>query len=584
MWRLCAVAILTTCPALHAEELPAWPAPVKGHVAVAPGEHPRLFFRKSDLPALRQRAQTREGQLIVQRLRDLLGGGDAMPTEFNPNRGKQPDGAGDFNTQAPIGKTFTIYHAAGFGMLWQLTGERKYADLSRQCVDRMLEGQRDRDNRYSLLQPTGALRAGPSLSALAMAYDLCYDAWDADYRTRIATFIQTYDGGTGNTKAPEALASLALSPRHKPTSNHWGPQVGGAGIAILAIYNDPGTDRKLLETYLAGVRRNTLRALTEGFGDGGYFWEHLGPSQIMSDTALVPFLQAERVAMGLDYASPRPNAQWITLRWAMDLLPVDGKPEFPLRHPSSYGTGEFWKCRDGLSRGGQFVQGFGVLATEEQKRALLWTYNHIVEPDAAVRTFDTVSPFPHRAVLALVNWPIGVEPLDPDEVLPKARRDARYDWFVFRNRWLDENDTLVTLLLGARNDGATSPTVWGLGMRVDFPLKISNAKASVYQAEKDGSAVVSTKLRGGVGSFCVDFSGVSGAETVVLYTGPGAGVGAAEKKSRSGSCVITTHAIGERAWTVLTLQRGNPPEVHADGEAIVVGKQTYRFDGEKIVR
>ena len=55
----------------------AWPAPVAGFVAPQPGEHPRLFFRKSELPALRQRAQTPEGKLILARLKKLLGGGEA---------------------------------------------------------------------------------------------------------------------------------------------------------------------------------------------------------------------------------------------------------------------------------------------------------------------------------------------------------------------------------------------------------------------------------------------------------------------------------------------------------------------------
>lgn len=571
---------LTAVACAFAED--EFPAKIADHVAVKPGEHPRLFFRKNQIEAIRKRAQTPEGKQIVDRLRLLLGGGETMPTEFNPNRGVQKDGSGDFHAKAPIGKTYTLYHAAGFGMLYQLTGEQKYADLARQCVDLALEGQRDRDNRYSLMQPTGALRAGPSLSAIAMAYDLCYDAWPDEYRKKIALAIQTYDGGKGP-KANESLEELSLSPRHKPQSNHWGPQIGGAGLSILAIYGDPGTDTGLLDKYLEKIRKNAVRGLTEGFGDGGYYYEHLGPSQIMSDTAFIPYLQAERVAMGMDFISPKVNAQWVCLRWVTDLVPVKGKPEFPLRHPSTYGTGEFWKMRDGLSRGGQFVQGMGALATDEQRRAMLWVYNNTVEPDPASRTFDTLSPYPHRAILALVNWPIGETPTNPESIVPKARRDSVYDWFVFRNRWKDADDTLVTVLLGARSDGATSPTVWGRGMRIDFPLKIAGSKASYWKAEADGSGIFSTKLRGGVGSFAVDYSGKSGAETLVIYTGPGAGVGAKDYKSPSGTARITNHTTGDRAWTVLTIQTGEPPAIDAHGDALQIGGRTVSFDGEKLV-
>jgi hypothetical protein len=51
------VMLAFTCRA--ADEAP-WPAPVTGYVPVQPGEHPRLLFRKGDLPAIRERARTPE--------------------------------------------------------------------------------------------------------------------------------------------------------------------------------------------------------------------------------------------------------------------------------------------------------------------------------------------------------------------------------------------------------------------------------------------------------------------------------------------------------------------------------------------
>ena len=38
------------------------------------------------------------------------------------------------------------------------------------------------------------------------------------------------------------LADLARGSRHGPDVNHWGGQIGGAGLALLAIRGDPGTD------------------------------------------------------------------------------------------------------------------------------------------------------------------------------------------------------------------------------------------------------------------------------------------------------------------------------------------------------
>jgi len=579
------IALLVTLAVLaasaDAQDKASFPSVVEGHRKLQPNEHPRLFFRKTDIAELRRRANTPQGKQIMARLRELLGGGEEMPTEFNPNRGKQPDGSGQFHATAPVGKTYTLWHAAGFGTLYQVTGDEKYAELARKCVDLALEGQRDRDNRYSFLQPTGALRAGPSLSAIAIAYDLCFDAWEPDYRKRIALAIQEYDGGYGSPKANEAIGQLALSPRHDPQSNHFGPQIGGAGIAIIAIHGDDGTDTAKLDRYLAGVRKNAARNLTDGFGDGGYFHEHLGPSQISSDTAFMPYLAAERTAMGIDFISPRPNAQWINLRWAMDLLSVDGKPEFPLRHPSSYGTGQFWKCRDGLSRGGQFVQAFLTAKDDPQRRALLWTYNHVVEPDPKARTFDLVSPYPHRALFALVAWPIGMEELNPAEVLPNARRDSRYHWYVFRNRWQDADDALVTLLLGGRNNGPTSPTVWALGLRVEFPFRVANARADTFRAFKDGSGVLGMPLRAGRGSFAVDFSGKCGAPVLIVHTGPGIGPTERERKGPNGASATHSVISAEgNTFSVLTVQRGPAPPVRADGKDALVGDVRVSFDGK----
>jgi len=324
-----------TLPA-NAGETP-WPSPVKDFKPPQAGEHPRLFFRDHQVAEMRKRAATPEGKVIVERLRMLLGGGDAMPTEYNPNRGKQTDGSGKLNEDAPLGKRYTLWHASGYGMLWQLTGDKKYADFGKQCVEKALEGQRDRDNRYSFRDPTGALRAGPSLGAIAMAYDLCYEGWDDAFRKKVALEIQNYNEG-----ANLSLAELAHGKRLGPQSNHWGCQIGGAVLALLAIKGDPGVDDKKIEPLLAAAGKNIIRNLTEGFGDGGYFWEHAGPGQISSDTAFVPALQAMKIAGGLDYIAPRPHASMVTMIRTYELLKKPGGGyHYMLRHPSSYGTHAF---------------------------------------------------------------------------------------------------------------------------------------------------------------------------------------------------------------------------------------------------
>lgn len=129
------------------------------------------------LPELRQKANTPGGRKIVGRLKELLGvPGDSKPRSLDPEL---------VNQQVEMGG-YTLSHAAGYGMLYQLTGEKRYAKLGRRAFELGLDGIRDRDDRYSFREPKGALRAGPSLGWYAVGYDLCYDGWEEDFRRRVA--------------------------------------------------------------------------------------------------------------------------------------------------------------------------------------------------------------------------------------------------------------------------------------------------------------------------------------------------------------------------------------------------------------
>ena len=584
---LISAAAAASAAAPPADENGPWPAPVKNFVAPAPGEHPRLLFRKADLPEIRRRAQTPEGQAIVKRLRVLLNGGDgeSMPTVKNgsgkayggnaaaKDDAKDPKGGGDEKEPAggkgelPVG-AYTMSHAAGYGMLYQLTGDKKYADLGRQCFELAFGGVRDRDDRYSWKVPGGALRAGPSIGAYALGYDLCYDGWDPDFRRKVAEAFMAYDEGPNM-----SLESCALGKRQHPGSNHWGAEVGGPALVLLAIKGDPGADDKKVDALLDGSAKCMVRNLTEGFGDHGWFPEGDGPGAISSDTAFVPALQAWRVAGGRDFVTPRPNAPWMTLKWLMGTVPtpvaVGQKPPFPTRGGYPHNV---W-ARQGMSGSGTFAQGFGAVA-DEHKPALLWLYNHTFKAgdEKAGAPFDLVSPYPHRAVLSLVNWPLGMEEKDPGAVMPRAVQDKKYAYYMFRNRWQDKNDVVVTMLLKTSKGNGSVPAgeviVIGMGKQASFPVKVSGAPTS-FEATATGG-VVSTSA----GSFGADFSGASGADALLVLAGP--------IKGQAKGLNVQQVAAGKNTFVVMTLQKGEPPKATADGDNLVVGGQTVSYDGQKV--
>ncbi len=561
---LCVLGALAGTPAPAAEDAP-WPSPVSGFVAPEAGEHPRLFFRRSDLAELRRRAATPEGKAILARLKEQLGGGEAMPKHKNPMTSAYGKSGGPkpSKEEMPLG-AYSLSHAAGFGFLYQITGEKKYADLGRECFEWAFEGVRDRDReaRYSWKAPGGALRAGPSLGWYAVGYDLCYDGWDEGFRRKVAQAIADYDEGKNM-----SLAELARGSRHMPASNHWGMQVGGAALALLAIAGDPGVDMDKIDPLLEKNAKAMVRNMTEGFGDRGWFPEGDGTGSMSSQIAFIPALQAWRIAGGKDYVGPRPNARWMTLKWIFLTVPRNGKMDFPSRGAYPHNV---WD-RDGISGAGYFCEGFAGV-TERERPALLWFYNHhLKELDEKNGTpFDTPSPYPHHAILAFCNWPFDLEERNPIECIPPAVMDQKNQFVMIRNQWKDEDDIVISIQPWstrgwhrAKTDGGVE--VWGLGKKRKWGY-IRNGVAD-FRGAADGSAIVTGKEGT---CLAVDFSGASGAEAMLVMTGP-----TAAKE--------TVVEAGGRKYSFLFLTEGKEPEPKVSGDKIEIGDQTVWFEDGTLV-
>ena len=440
----CLVVLLGLLSVAQADT--SWPSKVKHHEPIEPGEHPRLLFRKSDLPALRARANTPEGKAILNRLRFLLDGanGDSMTKVFSPATKAYMKGKYQSLVVEDPG-AYTISHAAGYGFLYQLTGDKKYAEFGKQCFLKAFEGIRDRDDRYSWKDPGGALRAGPSIGWYALGYDLCYDGWDPEFRKKVARAIENYKQQPRNMD----LEYLVKGKRHFPASNHWGMQVGGGAMAVLALTGDPEVkNQDQLDKLLRASQQAMIRNLSEGFGDGGYFAEGDGTGSMASHIIFLTALQGWKNAKGLDFISSRPNARWAALKYFLLTIPKRSKLDnlgkcFPCRGGYPHNV---WD-RDGISGAGYCSIGYQAVLPEERK-AIWWFYNkHLKQHDDKQGTpWDTASPYPHHAILSFINTPFGTELVNPAEVMPRYVRDSKHGFFGFRNRWKDENDIVITQL------------------------------------------------------------------------------------------------------------------------------------------
>ena len=276
------------------------------------------------------------------------------------------------------------------------------------------------------------------------------------------------------------------------------------------------------------------------------------------------------MAGGQDFVTPRPLVAAVTMIKVHELHLIKGEPWYPIPKPSGYSSGYFGAVakgnlpsdRDGLSRGGQFAQGFGAIP-EKLMPAALWVYNHIVERDPATRTHDTVSKYPHQAVLALVNWPIGVKEVNPAELMPRVHYDDRLGLYSFRNQWTGtDDDIVVNATHRARDPHALM--VWGKGERRIFGACPKGA-TSHFQPAEDGSGTLTV----GSMSLGVDFSKASGADALVVTVGfPLAGA----KQVQAGGHAFHVLLIG-----------GEAADPVAAGNKARVGKQEVSYDGKKIV-
>ena len=559
------VALITLALTMSTSATPIqapWPAPVPGHAAVEPGEHPRLFFRRADLPRLRARAETPEGQAILARLRELLGGADGMPEHYRPK--DVPFGDGTRPIDLPVG-AYSLGHAAGFGLLYQLTGEKRYAELGAECFEWAFAGIRDRDRtgRYGWKGGSGALRAGPTLGWYAVAYDLLHDGWDENFRVKVARAIQNFSQGGRTT-----LVNLAGGASHAPISNHWGMQVGGAALALLAIKGDPGVDMDIIAPLLEKNQKGIERALTEGFGEGGFFAEGDGTGSMAAHIALLPAVQAWRTAAGVDFATARPNVQWMAKRWMFLAQMEDGQADF---RPNRGGYPHNTWARSTLSGGGYFAHAFGIL-DDEYLPGLLWIYDRWFRAaDLADGTpFDTVSVYPHTAVLAFINFPFELEPEHPSVSWPRRNHDARHGFHAWRNRFEDESDVIISVLNRTTPGYIRASAENTVSLLTNGELqtwgRFRGGILAEYDVREHGGSVLT--FRDG-GSFAVDFSGRSGRDVMLVWHGFGA-----PETNRL--------RMGEHTLAFLFPGAGDTPSIEVLEDAVRVGDQTVRVISRRL--
>ena len=239
---------------------PQWSVPVANHQPVQPQEHPRLIFRRPQLAALRQKAKTPTGQAILAKLDQTL----SEPIDYE---GYVPNGG---------------YHAAGHCFQSLLDDDPQAAETAWQIVEKSMNqpGQR-------------LLERSPVVAEVALAYDLCYGAWDKERLNRVTNWLA---------KETEALIEGTAGEGWNAHSwSNWSARArGAAGLAALAIAQEPGINQSESQRLLTVAERNIKRYLDSALGDRAFGSEGDHYTTEPWLLTVIPFLQAYRNVEGED--------------------------------------------------------------------------------------------------------------------------------------------------------------------------------------------------------------------------------------------------------------------------------------------
>lgn len=161
-----------------------------GFVPVQPGEHPRTVFRKGDLPRLREKLKTPFGQAAFARM------------------------------AGPV----------GWGVQYQLSGDAKYAQLAQDEVAEIIFKGKGCTAAFA---PARAL--GCQVERVAVALDLCWDAWPAAFKAQAVTWLRKIA-----TRVFCDPRKISLSANWNVASNHVGSLYAGVAFAGLVLWGEKG--------------------------------------------------------------------------------------------------------------------------------------------------------------------------------------------------------------------------------------------------------------------------------------------------------------------------------------------------------
>ena len=413
----------------------------EGFVPFKAGEHPRLLFRAAELPALRQKAATPFGKALA-------------------------------------GAMGASKSAVALGLMYRLTGEAKYAAQAVADVDHVMS-QLGGSEIYKCHQ------WGVRMTTVALAYDLCVEAWDAPYRKKVVEYL--YKFASRAFENPWDFGSAHSSMMANHGAHHVMGLFSGAGMAGLALWGIPGPEPKSASSPLANLlaqrfakkagpsvsgfdlqrkdteidhaiwkahdgadpryvrlglrgRRSACLNSLMCMGEGGFQGEGEGYTLGWNDVVF-DYTLAYWNAFGRP-ASSRPTATHFVPRYVM--TSVWGEKGRPVN--LSFGVG------DGAA-GADYVSRVFAYTPEAWRPAVQWywlkclgtTAEEIRTQAGAEKVAGRLARDGLTLAYTFVHYPLASAPANPGEVMPRFWHARTRGFCCFRNAWQGADDVVAQI-------------------------------------------------------------------------------------------------------------------------------------------
>lgn len=300
-----------------------------------------------------------------------------------------------------------------------LTGKQKYADNARDLALKMVADKPFWNNPSS----KGLTRSAGALS-VAIAYDLCYDAWDAATRKTISAELLKI--------TRSVLASMGAGANNNIANNWQGVRYASAGLAALAC-DEPAGKQLARDSY-----SSLLRHLKANLGSGSWNPEGIGYTTYPA-TFTGPFgVAAERAGIG-DLRKDVPGyarSYWTLLAGTSRIRHMDG---FGLRadladdhpHYNPHGTAgmSFWYLPDSYDP------------------AVKWMYDHFVGAQGN-KSYDEDSW--GGGFYSVLFYPEKLEAVNPARAVGLNFVDKSHGVAIFRNEFDDDDDVIALVNAASR--------------------------------------------------------------------------------------------------------------------------------------